>query len=103
MESRRIIAEGASFDAGKLKVLFEAFDRVWAEVAGGIGSDPRAIGTARTRLACIILTLAEHGNVDLADLESSAKRLFRDPVQTWGATAVPWQALNSQTAPTANN
>jgi hypothetical protein len=73
------IIQGASFDAAKLKILFEAFDSVWAEVAAGVGSDPQAIDAARGRLASIVLTLAEHGPVDLAGLKSAAKQLFCNP------------------------
>jgi hypothetical protein len=75
----REIIQGASFDAEKLKILFAAFDSVWAEVAGGVGADPQAIDAARGRLASIVLTLAEHGPVDLAGLRSAARQLFSNP------------------------
>ncbi len=78
MKAREII-QGASFDADKLKIVFEAFDSVWDEVAAGVGADPQAIDAARGRLASIILTLAQHGPADLAGLKRAAKQLFSSP------------------------
>ena len=73
------MVEGATFDAAKLNVIAAAFDSTWNEVAASVGSDPQIIEAERSRLAAIILTLAEHGIIDLDSLKSMAERIFRSP------------------------
>jgi hypothetical protein len=49
----------------------EAFDQVWADIAGNFSS-PSEIETARLRLAEAILSAAAEGSIDVADLKAGA-------------------------------
>ena len=75
MRARQLI-QSAGYGPDQLRIIFRAFDNVWDQVAGGLGSDPQAIETARARLASIILTLAEREPLDLADLHDQALDRF---------------------------
>ena len=76
MRARQLI-QSAGYGPDQLRIIFKAFDNVWDQVAGGLGSDPNAIETARTRLASIVLTLAEREPLDLAGLQDQALDRFR--------------------------
>ena len=51
----------------------EAFDQVWADIAGNFGG-PSEIETARLRLAEAIISLATEGITDVAELKAGALR-----------------------------
>ena len=71
MKARRLI-DGASFGPGTLKVVCEAFDQAWAEIAGNFGNTPIEIESARLRLAEAMLSLATEGSTDVAALKAGA-------------------------------
>ena len=75
MKARKLI-EGAGFPPDDLKVIFEAFDDAWNEVASGVGSDAGAIDTARVSLATIVLSFANARPIDrMALIECGSRRL----------------------------
>ena len=76
MKARKLI-EGAGFPPDDLKVIFEAFDDAWNEVASGVGSDAGAIDTARVSLATIVLSFANARPIDRMALKSAAVDAFR--------------------------
>lgn len=76
MRARQLIG-GATFPPDELRVIFEAFDGAWSEVAPDIGSDPGAIDTARVSLASILLSLATAGLRDGHGLRTAAVDSFR--------------------------
>jgi len=62
MRARHLI-DHASFGPDALKVIGDAFDAAWAEIAGWFGADPLLIEAARLRLADAVLSVAsEHGH-----------------------------------------
>ena len=66
----------SSYDAGTLKLLHRAFDEVWKDIAGDYGV-VETIDERRTRLALIILDLANIGERDLDEIKSDALALMR--------------------------
>jgi hypothetical protein len=60
MKARRLIG-GAAYPPDELKVIFEAFDAAWAEVAADVSHRASAIEAARLSLATIVLSLAAAG------------------------------------------
>jgi hypothetical protein len=72
MKARKLI-ESASYDPDTLKVLFQAFDDAWTQVAPTMSNRPGdAIEAARMRLASIILGLARTGTFDPHQLADTA-------------------------------
>ena len=63
--------ESAIFNPDDLKLARQAFDAAWEAIAGNYGS-ASGIETARTRLACIILTIVGGGNVNVAQVKDAA-------------------------------
>ena len=76
MRARHIIG-GATFSPDVLKVLFEAFDDAWHEVAADVSMRAGAIDAARLRLATIVLSLAKSGPVDRGRIKTEAVDEFR--------------------------
>ena len=70
MKARRLI-EGASYHPDTLKVMGEAFDQAWAEIAGNFAS-PTDIEVARTKLAEAVLSVATEGADDVEALKTGA-------------------------------
>ena len=66
MKARRLI-DGAAFGPDALKVIGQAFDEAWKEVAGNFGDDQQDIEAARLKLANAVLSLAHEDtrNVDV--------------------------------------
>ena len=56
MKARKLIG-GASLGPEALKVIGQAFDEAWADIAANFGNDPREIEAARLRLANTVLSL----------------------------------------------
>lgn len=75
MKGRQLI--GAAFTACELKVIFEAFDDAWVELAPEVGTNLNSIDIARQSLATIILSLARVGPIDRLGLKSAAVDAFR--------------------------
>jgi hypothetical protein len=76
VEARQIIG-GATFSPDVLKVLFEAFDDAWHEVAVDVSTRAAAIDAARLRLANIVLSLAKSGPVERVRITTEAIHAFR--------------------------
>ena len=56
MKARRLIG-GAAFQPDELKVIFDAFDEAWEEIAPDVSVRAKAIEAARFSLATIVLFL----------------------------------------------
>jgi hypothetical protein len=69
MKARRLI-DGASFGPATLKVIGQAFDAAWAEIAGHFG--PSQVEDARLRLAEALLSIANEDSTDVAALKIGA-------------------------------
>ena len=65
-----------SYDSATLKLLGRAFDDVWQDIAGNYGA-AAMIEDRRTRLAQIILELANIGERDLDEIKSDALAIMR--------------------------
>ena len=76
MKARQLIG-GAAFPPDELKVIFEAFDDAWEEVAADVATDPGAIETARISLATIVLSLANSNPIERDGLKAAAVDAFR--------------------------
>ena len=76
VKARRLIGN-AAYGPDVLKVLFEAFDGAWARIAPLYGNDPKAIESARTQLANVILALAkDRPKPDAQELRDSALKIL---------------------------
>ena len=73
MEARRLI-DGASFGPDTLKVVGQAFDQAWAEIAGNVGTLPIEIEAARLRLAEAMMSVATEDSTDVVALKAGALR-----------------------------
>jgi hypothetical protein len=51
--------DGASFGPEALKVIGEAFDIAWKSVAANFGDEPRYVEMARSKLAEVLLAVAD--------------------------------------------
>jgi hypothetical protein len=69
MKARRLI-DGASFGPATLKVIGQAFDEAWAEIAGNFG--PSQVDDARLRLAEAVLSIANEDSTNVAALKIGA-------------------------------
>ena len=61
MKARKLISDMA-VGPEALKVIGQAFDEAWEEIAGNFGSDPQEIEAARLKLANAVLSVA-HGEL----------------------------------------
>ena len=75
MKARQII-ENAAFGPDQLRVVFQAFDEAWANIAANYGDDATLADTARTRLANIVLAIARDGGSDAAAIRNAALQVF---------------------------
>ena len=71
MESRQLIA-GAAYGPEALKVIEQAFDEAWRDIAGNFGDDPPDIEKARNRLARAILSIADDDSRNVSVLRQAA-------------------------------
>jgi hypothetical protein len=71
MKARQLVV-GAAFGPEALKVMTQAFDDAWQEIAGHFGDDPADIERARTRLAKAVLSVAHEESRDVAALKRGA-------------------------------
>lgn len=71
MSARQLI-DSASFGPEALKVMGEAFDAAWAEIADTYGNDPVVIEGARMQIANAILAIATEDSRDVEVLKRAA-------------------------------
>ena len=71
-----LLNEFAGCDPDRLKLLHRAFDELWKDIAGTYGA-LETIEERRTRLALIILDLANIGERDLDEIKSDALAILR--------------------------
>jgi len=71
MRARQLI-DGASFGPEALKVIWQAFDEAWAQIAGNFGNDQHDIERARNRLASALLSVANEDSRNAAVLARAA-------------------------------
>jgi hypothetical protein len=76
MRARQLIG-GSTFPPDELKVIFEAFDDAWAELAPEVGNDAGVIEAGRVSLATIVLSLATVDPIDRNGLATAAVEAFR--------------------------
>jgi hypothetical protein len=76
MKARQLIG-GAAFPPDQLKVIFEAFDDAWDEVAADVSTRSTAVEAARLSLATIVLSLATAGTTERVGLKTAAVDAFR--------------------------
>jgi hypothetical protein len=81
MKARKVIASG-SYGPDQLKTLGKAFDDAWERIAPTVSKRPKAIETARLRLADIILGLASKGDFDAQRLADSAIQAMRSQLRS---------------------
>jgi hypothetical protein len=78
MKARQLI-NNASYGPESLKVLFQAFDDAWEEMAGELGNNTLAKQAARLKLANVILDVARDGGRDPEQIKNAAlKALARN-------------------------
>jgi len=76
MKARQLIG-GAAYPPDTLKIIFEAFDDAWAEVAPSVDTDPTDVESGRLYLADIVLTLTKVGPIERGSLRDAAVKTFR--------------------------
>ena len=67
---------GAAFNPNVLKVLFEAFDSAWNEIADRFEEDPLRKEAARLNLAHAVLAVASEASSDAERIKSLALRVM---------------------------
>jgi hypothetical protein len=67
--------DGASFGPEALKVMGEAFESAWSEIAGNFGEDPE-IDTVRSNLANALLSVASEDTRNAHVLKRAALQRF---------------------------
>ena len=68
MKARHAI-DGAPFGPDAMKVIGQAFDEAWAQIATFFGNDPLMIEGARLTLADAILSVASDESRDVGELK----------------------------------
>jgi len=63
---------GASYGPEALKVVGQAFDEAWFQIAGNFGDEPGDIEKARLRLARALLSIAHEDSRDVGVLRQAA-------------------------------
>ena len=71
MKARQLI-DRASFGPEALKVISQAFDTAWLEIAGNFGDDSGDIERARNKLAIALLSVASEDSRDEELLKQAA-------------------------------
>jgi hypothetical protein len=65
-------------EAATLKVAEEVLNEVWASLAPYLAKEADKTGTARMRLASIVLDLAKNGQLGALQITRAAARLMRE-------------------------
>ena len=71
MASPQLI-DGASYGPEALKVIGQAFDEAWRDIAGNFGDDSPDVERARNRLTRAILSIAHDDSRDVSALRQAA-------------------------------
>jgi len=71
MKARQLIAD-SSYGPDSLKVLFQAFDEAWKEIAPRTSQDEVAVEAARLKLASIVLIVATNESRDAEQIKNTA-------------------------------
>src|SRR5262245_37640163 len=66
------LIDGASYGPEALKVIGQAFDEAWRDIAGNFGDDSPDVERARNRLARAILSIAHDDTRDVGALRRAA-------------------------------
>jgi len=82
MKARRLI-DGAAYGPNALKALGQAFDEVWASIAGNFGDDPSDIERARLKLATALLSVASEDSRDVEVLKKAALPVMALGYRRW--------------------
>ena len=75
MKARRLI-ESSTYRPERLRVIFDAFDQAWTEIAPNFGSEPRTIEDARLRLAHACLIVSREDSVDPERIKMDALQVM---------------------------
>jgi hypothetical protein len=82
MKARRMI-DGASYGPDVLKVIGQAFDEAWRDIAGNFGDDAAEIESARLKFATALLSVASEDSRDVLALKKGALQAmalgYREP------------------------
>jgi hypothetical protein len=81
MEARQRISN-ASYSPEALKVLFQAFDEAWNNIAGNFGGNPLAVQAARLKLANIMLDLGASSGDDPERIKNAALEIMARDLRT---------------------
>ena len=71
MKARQLVAD-SSYGPDSLKVLFQAFDEAWKEIAPRTSQDEVAVEAARLKLASIVLIVATNESRDAEQIKNTA-------------------------------
>jgi hypothetical protein len=66
------MTDGNAFGPETVKAIGQAFDQVWADIAGNFGDSPLEVARAKMRLAKAMLSVATEGSTDVAVLKAGA-------------------------------
>jgi hypothetical protein len=77
MKARQLLASSA-FDPAQLKIMGQAFEDAWAQIAPQISARAGAIEAARYKLAQLVLSLAKRGILEREKIKDEALRLMRE-------------------------
>jgi hypothetical protein len=75
MKARALIS-AASYGPETLKVIFQAFDVAWAEIAHHFEGHPTQVDAARERLAHAVLAVADEHSKDVQGLKRTALQVL---------------------------
>jgi hypothetical protein len=75
MKARALIS-AASYGPETLKIVFQAFDAAWTEIAHHFEGHPAQVDAARERLAHAVLAVADEHSKDVHGLKSRALQVL---------------------------
>jgi hypothetical protein len=75
MKARALIS-AASYGPDTLKIIFQAFDAAWTEIAHHFEGHPAQVDAARERLAHAVLAVADEHSKDVHGLKSRALQVL---------------------------
>jgi len=75
MKARALIS-AASYGPETLKIIFQAFDAAWTEVAHHFEGHPAQVDAARERLAHAVLAVADDPSKDMHELKKRALQVL---------------------------
>jgi hypothetical protein len=77
------LVSGANSGPEVLRVVCQAFDDAWTEIAPSVTNTPLAIEAARLNLANVVLSLAKQDSSDPELIKTEAVRQLRLRVRYW--------------------